>query len=202
MFHKLEIYLFSSVLNIIVIWQACYFSLHLIRTRWQVVDLTKHSFQIVSVNPMWLIITRINCTGVIRCANSVTDLWIPTMPWKSIGGVDYSSTHSLTSALDGGEWLASRRGRFNPKERALGTHLIGGWVGPRAVLDAMVKRKIPSPRRESNPRTPIVQPVAQRYTDWAIAALVNPYNRIKFLVSILGCRTSPSYMEGISECFQ
>jgi hypothetical protein len=32
-------------------------------------------------------------------------------------------------------------------------------VGPRAVLDAVVKRKIASPRRESNPRTPIVQPV-------------------------------------------
>jgi hypothetical protein len=41
-------------------------------------------------------------------------------------------------------------------------------VGPRAGLDAVVKRKIPSPRRESNPRTPIVQPVAQRYTDWPI----------------------------------
>jgi hypothetical protein len=27
------------------------------------------------------------------------------------------------------------------------------------------------PHRESNPRTPIVQPVAQRYTDWAITAL-------------------------------
>jgi hypothetical protein len=38
----------------------------------------------------------------------------------------------------------------------------------------VVKRKIPSPRRESNPRTPIVQPVAQRYTDWAITALHNP----------------------------
>jgi hypothetical protein len=45
------------------------------------------------------------------------------------------------------------------------THWIGGWVGTRAVTDAVVKRKIPSPRRESNPRTPIVQPVAQRYTD-------------------------------------
>jgi hypothetical protein len=29
-------------------------------------------------------------------------------------------------------------------------------VGPRAVLDAVVKRKIPSPLRESNPRTPII----------------------------------------------
>jgi hypothetical protein len=35
----------------------------------------------------------------------------------------------------------------------------------------MVERKIPNPRRESNPRTPIIHPVAQRYTDWAIAAL-------------------------------
>jgi hypothetical protein len=38
-------------------------------------------------------------------------------------------------------------------------------MGPRAVLDAVVKRKIPSLRRESNPRTPIIKPVAQRYTD-------------------------------------
>jgi hypothetical protein len=79
----------------------------------------------------------------------------------------YSSTHTLTSALDGGEWSASSPGRFTPRERALGTHWIRGWVGPRAVLDTVVKRKIPSPRRESNPRTPIVQPVSQSSTDWA-----------------------------------
>jgi len=47
-----------------------------------------------------------------------------------------SSTHSLTSALDGGEWSASRPSRFTPRERAPSTHWIGGWVGPRAVLDA------------------------------------------------------------------
>jgi len=29
-------------------------------------------------------------------------------------------------------------------------------VGPRAFLDAVVKRKILSPHRETNPRTPIV----------------------------------------------
>jgi hypothetical protein len=77
-----------------------------------------------------------------------------------LGEWRYISTHSLTSALDGGEWSASRPGRFTPSERDPGTHWIGGWVGPRAVLDAVVKRKISSPRRESNPRTPIVQPVA------------------------------------------
>jgi hypothetical protein len=56
-----------------------------------------------------------------------------------------------------------------PGKRAPGTHLIG-LVGPRAVLNAVVK-KIPSSRRESNPRSPIVQPVAQRYTDWAITLI-------------------------------
>jgi hypothetical protein len=88
-----------------------------------------------------------------------------------VGEWRYSSTHSSTSALDWGEWSASRPGRFTPRERAPVTHWIGGWMGPRAVLDAVMKRKIPSPRRESNPRTPIVQPVAQRYTDWATTAL-------------------------------
>jgi hypothetical protein len=34
-----------------------------------------------------------------------------------------------------------------------GTDWKGGWVGPRAVLDAVVKRKIPTPCRESNLRT-------------------------------------------------
>jgi hypothetical protein len=52
--------------------------------------------------------------------------------------------------------IASRPGRFTPKERAPDTHWIGGWVGPKAILDAVVERKISSPRRDSNPRTPIV----------------------------------------------
>jgi hypothetical protein len=32
-----------------------------------------------------------------------------------------------------------------------GTYWVGGWVGPRAGLDAVAKRKIPIPCRESNP---------------------------------------------------
>jgi len=56
----------------------------------------------------------------------------------------------LTTALDGGEWSDSRPGCFIPRERAAGTHWIGGWVGPRAGVDAVSKRKIPSPRQESN----------------------------------------------------
>jgi hypothetical protein len=33
-----------------------------------------------------------------------------------LGEWRYSSTHSLTSAVDGDEWLASRPGRFTPRE--------------------------------------------------------------------------------------
>jgi hypothetical protein len=32
-----------------------------------------------------------------------------------------------TSALDGGEWLASRASRFTPGERNPGSHWMGGW---------------------------------------------------------------------------
>jgi len=34
---------------------------------------------------------------------------------------------------------ASQSGRFTPRESASGTHWMGGWVGPRAVLDTVVK---------------------------------------------------------------
>jgi len=46
-----------------------------------------------------------------------------------------------TSALNGGEWSASRSGRFTPKEITFGTQWIGGCVGPRASLDAAARRK-------------------------------------------------------------
>jgi hypothetical protein len=46
----------------------------------------------------------------------------------------------LTSALVGGEWSASRSGRFTPGERAPGTDWIGGWVGPKTGLDDVERR--------------------------------------------------------------
>jgi hypothetical protein len=48
----------------------------------------------------------------------------------------------LTSALDGGEWSVSHNGHFTPGEIALGTHWIGGWVGPKVGLNIVEKRKI------------------------------------------------------------
>ena len=77
----------------------------------------------------------------------------------------YSCTLSSTSALDEGRWSTPRSGRFTPRERP-GTHCIGGWVDPRAGLDVCGKARPPP---GFDPRT--VQPVASRYTDWAIPAL-------------------------------
>jgi hypothetical protein len=63
---------------------------------------------------------------------------------KAYWGVEVWLRALFISVLDGGEWSASHPGRFTPRERAPGTYWIGGWVGPRAGLDAVVKRKIPS----------------------------------------------------------
>jgi hypothetical protein len=60
---------------------------------------------------------------------------------KAYEGVDVKIHIFLISALAGGEWSASRPGRFTPGERALGTHWLGGWVDLRAGLDDVEKRK-------------------------------------------------------------
>jgi hypothetical protein len=69
----------------------------------------------------------------------------------------------LTSALDEGEWSASRPVHYILRERASGTHWIGDWVDPRAGLDAVVEKKNSHPLPGLEP--PIIQPVAQRYRD-------------------------------------
>jgi hypothetical protein len=59
---------------------------------------------------------------------------------KTYGGEDVRIHVSFTSALVGGERSGSSPARFNPGERAEGTHWIGGWVGPRTGLDDVEKR--------------------------------------------------------------
>jgi hypothetical protein len=44
----------------------------------------------------------------------------------------------VTSALDGGEWSASHPGRFTAEVRVYGTHCVGDWVDPKAILDSTV----------------------------------------------------------------
>jgi hypothetical protein len=60
---------------------------------------------------------------------------------KAYVGVDIQIHIFLTSALLGGEWSASRLCRCTPRERTPGIHWIVGWVGPRARLDDVEKKK-------------------------------------------------------------
>jgi hypothetical protein len=72
----------------------------------------------------------------------------------------------LISALNWDKWSASRPYRFTLGEIALGTHWLGAWVGPRASLNPVEKRKM----LHCRDRTRAVQPVTRRYTDWFIPA--------------------------------
>jgi hypothetical protein len=57
-----------------------------------------------------------------------------------------------------------------PSETSPGTHFIWGWVDPRASLDEMGKWKFFTLPGFELPIPLVVQPVASRYTDWAIPA--------------------------------
>jgi hypothetical protein len=75
--------------------------------------------------------------------------------------------HSLSSTLDGGEWLASCPGRFIPREGKLRTHWIGNWVASRAGLDAVVKRKFPTHAGTRTPDHPARSPALCHWVLWA-----------------------------------
>jgi hypothetical protein len=65
-------------------------------------------------------------------------------------------------------WVVSFTPRpLYPRERAPGIHWVAGWVGTTADLDARARRKIPSPYRNSKPRSS--SPYPELY-HWAIPA--------------------------------
>jgi hypothetical protein len=76
-------------------------------------------------------------------------------------GVEVYRHAFLTPALEGGEWSASRPGRFASRRKSPRYLLDRRLVGPQNRSGRGGDEKIPSPRRESNSQTPIIQPVAQ-----------------------------------------
>jgi hypothetical protein len=76
----------------------------------------------------------------------------------------------LISELDAGEWLASRLGRFALGKRGPGILYIGDWVGPRASLDIVEKRKITAATRNQTPIPWSSSPLPSLYTNWAMQA--------------------------------
>jgi hypothetical protein len=89
-----------------------------------------------------------------------------------LGERRYSSTHTLTSALDGDEWPVSRPGCFTPGERASGAHWIGGWVGPEPVWTQWWRENFPTP---AGTRTPHHAARSPELYHWGIPAAHNLY---------------------------
>ena len=77
----------------------------------------------------------------------------------------YSSTLSLTSALDGSEWSTPCSGRFTLRKEI---HCIGGWVGPEGWSGHVWKT---SPTKGFEPRTDLH--VASRYIDKTLPTAAN-----------------------------
>jgi hypothetical protein len=61
---------------------------------------------------------------------------------KTYGGMDVEIHVFFATALVGGEWSASRLGRFTPREIATGTHCTEGLFRPGAGMDNVERRKI------------------------------------------------------------
>ena len=82
----------------------------------------------------------------------------------------YSSALSLTSALDGGGWSTPRPGRFTPEKGSVPVVQKAGWASGPVWTD--VENHAP-PGLD----TRTVEPVASRYTDYAIPS----YNVVSVL---------------------
>jgi hypothetical protein len=80
---------------------------------------------------------------------------------KAYGEADVYIPIFLTLALVGGEWSASRSGRFTPRESDSGAHWIGGWVASPNQSGQCREEKLLDPTRTQtpNPWLSSLQPV-------------------------------------------
>jgi hypothetical protein len=89
---------------------------------------------------------------------------VPLHAMEALGGErKYSSCSFLTSALEGGEWSASRPGHALPP---VPTGQEAGWA-PEPVWTQRLEEKSSA---SVGDRTPVVQSVVSLYIDWATPA--------------------------------
>jgi hypothetical protein len=89
---------------------------------------------------------------------------------EALGKRRYSSFSFTISALDGGEWSASRPGRALPPGKGLPVPIVqdDGWVSE--LVWTRARGKILCLCRRSILGRPVVQSMAGHYADWAIPA--------------------------------
>jgi hypothetical protein len=105
----------------------------------------------------------------------------------------------LTSALDGGEWSASRSPCLIPIKMTLCTHWIGRWMGLRAGLNVVEWSKIFCPFTGN--LSPAVEHAARRCIDWAILAMIVKYSSGNMTnLQILWLRKSDFFLNTVCLC--
>jgi hypothetical protein len=89
-------------------------------------------------------------------------------PRRRLGGEGYSSYSFSTSALDGGEWSASRPGRALAPGKGTPVPIVqeAGWASEPFWTQRLQEKSFRL-CRGSNPDRPVVQRVARHHTDWA-----------------------------------
>jgi hypothetical protein len=92
----------------------------------------------------------------------------------------YSSYSFSTSALDGGQWSASRPGRALAPGKGPPVAIVqeAGWA-PEPVWSQGLEEKSFRLCWRSNLDRPVVQPVARHYTDWATQLLMEAVSTSK-----------------------
>jgi hypothetical protein len=113
------------------------------------------------------------------------------MPWRHMGKRRYSSYSYLTSALDGGEWSASRPGRALAPGKGPPVPIgqEAGWAPEPVWMQRLEEKSSPSVRD----RSPVVQSVLSHCTEL-------PRLRIKFHASVISdcshypCTLSPTML--------
>jgi hypothetical protein len=95
-------------------------------------------------------------------------------PWRRLGERKYRSYSFTTSALDGGEWSASRPGRALPPGKGPRVPIgeEAGWA-PEPVWTQRIEEQSFRLCRGSNLDRPVVQPVVRHYTAWTNPAPPN-----------------------------
>jgi hypothetical protein len=82
------------------------------------------------------------------------------MAWRHMGGEEENSYSYLNSALDGGEWSASRPGRALPPGKGPPVPIVqGAGRAPEPVWTQRLEEKFSAPVGD---RTQIVQPIVRQ----------------------------------------